>query len=203
MNKKKSNKNQNRKNDGNGMLKKLTDKIQEYDKSSLISFITGCVFILLSIIQLILLISTPLARTFDHFSLVLVDFIIAAVCFVYVLYRQGKLTAFVQIGEPKQDADEADTSHSGNRSEHSATSRIVIPSAGIGNSPRPVRSSTERKKRPSQSAAKNENLFSPRHRYSDASTQQRRSPALHAAKRHTGKKTTAKAPGDNTIRQYE
>ena len=153
MNKKKSNKNQNRKNDGNGMLKKLTDKIQEYDKSSLISFITGCVFILLSIIQLILLISTPLARTFDHFSLVLVDFIIAAVCFVYVLYRQGKLTAFVQIGEPKQDADEADTSHSGNRSEHSATSRIVIPSAGIGNSPRPVRSSTERKKRPSQSAA--------------------------------------------------
>ena len=73
------------------LLKKLSDTIKKQDKNVMISFITACVFSLFGILQLIFVISTSLARTFDHISLILVDFIIAAICIVYVLYRKGKL----------------------------------------------------------------------------------------------------------------
>ena len=72
-------------------LYELSERYKNADKSSLISAMTGGVFVLLALIQLFFVLFTPIAQTFDHVSLILVDFIIAALCFVYVLYRRGSL----------------------------------------------------------------------------------------------------------------
>lgn len=152
-----------------GSLKKLSERISGYDKSILISIITGCIFILFAVIQLIFVISTPMARTFDHISLTLVDFIIAAICFVYVLYRQGMLGSFES--ERRATTTENDAKPKKNvQSETSDVTRVCIPSSRMQNNSRSTSSPSGVK---SSRAAhtfseENENLFSPRHRYSDA-----------------------------------
>ena len=72
-----------------GTLIALTDKIRSYDRTVLIGIGTGCVFSVLGLIQLLLIVFAPSARTFDHISLVIVDAVIAAVCFAYPLYRNS------------------------------------------------------------------------------------------------------------------
>ena len=152
---------------------KLSDKYNQCDKSTLISMMTGFVFILLGLIQLIFIIFSPLARTFDHISLILVDFIIAAVCLVYVLYRN------IESSEP------------------SDTTRVCIPSSRMHSTSRSIPLSREIKSSMAVRAynAENENLFFPRHRFSPGrpensrSTGSRRSGDNKNAKfnsRHTG-----------------
>ena len=178
-----------------GSLKKLSERISGYDKSILISIITGCIFILFAVIQLIFVISTPMARTFDHISLILVDFIIAAICIVYVLYRKGKLGSFSYDTETDKKETKADK---GTHPAPSDISRVCIPSEKLGNNARSVVASSgvRQAKKTSGRSAENENLFSPRHRYSDKPVQ-RRQPTVSGShvqtrsskfsSRHTGR----------------
>ena len=171
---------------------KLSDKYNQCDKSTLISMMTGFVFILLGLIQLIFIIFSPLARTFDHISLILVDFIIAAVCLVYVLYRRGTFGNYVSTHETNTDAEE-----NTEPSEPSDTTRVCIPSSRMHSTSRSIPLSREIKSSMAVRAynAENENLFFPRHRFSPGrpensrSTGSRRSGDNENAKfnsRHTG-----------------
>ena len=151
---------------------KLWDKIKGCDRSNLISIITGGIFALLCLIQIISVISTPLARNFDHVSLILVDFIIAAACFVYVIYRRGGLSMFAvesEVSEEKTDA-ENDAAISGMSTVTAPdVSRVCIPSSSMQSKASGARSSQD------AAAAENENLFSPRHRYADTASSPRES----------------------------
>ena len=177
------------------LLKKLSDTIKKQDKNVMISLITACVFSLFGILQLIFVISTSLARTFDHISLILVDFIIAAICIVYVLYRKGKLGSFSYDTETDKKETKADK---GTHPAPSDISRVCIPSEKLGNNARSVVASSgvRQAKKTSGRSAENENLFSPRHRYSDKPVQ-RRQPTVSGShvqtrsskfsSRHTGR----------------
>ena len=53
-------------------IKKQIFKFDKCDKASLVSSVTGCIFILFALIQLFFVLFSPAARTFDHFSLIMV-----------------------------------------------------------------------------------------------------------------------------------
>ena len=73
----------------NNQLKRLFDKLKSYDRDVLISVLTGCLFAVFGLIQILSVIFAPVARTFDHFALIVVDMIITAVCLVFALYKNG------------------------------------------------------------------------------------------------------------------
>lgn len=75
----------------NNQLKRLFDKLKSYDRDVLISVLTGCLFAVFGLIQILSVIFAPVARTFDHFALIVVDMIITAVSLVFVLYKNGTL----------------------------------------------------------------------------------------------------------------
>lgn len=167
---------------------KLWDKIKGCDRSNLISIITGGIFALLCLIQIISVISTPLARNFDHVSLILVDFIIAAVCFVYVIYRRGGLSMFAgesEVSEEKTDT-ENDSAISGTKHMTvSGVSRVCIPSSSMQSKASGARSSQD------AAAAENENLFSPRHRYAHPASAPANPPARSKEPNSTATAQTA------------
>ena len=158
-------------------LNEFTEKFKACDKSILVSGITAGIFILLGLIQLISVIVTPLARTFDHISLIPIDFMIAAFCVVYVLYRRGRLGGlklFHELAEtPDSESDEPDSPDNVKKSDTDKISlpdisRICIPVSQINANSSSVRSTSSVNSRVNTSAsyAENENMFSPRHRYS-------------------------------------
>ena len=148
-------------------LKKLYGKFRTCDKSVLVSIVTACIFILFGLIQVISVILSPLFRTFDHVSLIIVDFIIAAFCVVFTLYRSSKISVPVLDSILKEDEDAA--------ANGSGVSRIAIPSSSMHGISHSVRSAgvKESDRIKSGIEAENENLFSPRHRYSDSAKTRR------------------------------
>ncbi len=139
------------------IINRLKDIIRSGDKNVLVSIITGIVFALLGLIQLTFVIITPLARSLDHIFLILVDFVITAVCFVYAL-RKARVEGSSQASEgrpvrranPSPDSSENRPVRRANPSPDSSENRPVrranpYPDSSEG---RPVRRAN-----PSQSAA--------------------------------------------------
>lgn len=172
-------------------LKKLFKYVSNQDKRIIISFITGCLFSLLGIIQVLFVMFSTMARTFDRFSLIIVDFIIAAICFVFVFYRQGKLKSFPILDEITHSIDKADSEMS------DAASRICIPGNKTTGKPERVRSSSgsAATRRSSVGVVENENLFSPRHRYSERTVQPRHSTGSAHANQYRSSKFNSRHTG--------
>lgn len=175
-------------------LTKLSEKCRSCDKSVLISFVTACVFILLGLVQLVSVIFYPSARSFDRFSLVIVDFIISAFCFVYVLSRQGKINSqsLEKLAEIVADPEKDPESESAG----SGVSRIIIPSSKMNSHSVSARSKSrsDNARKRSGIDAENENSFSPRHRYSDGTSQRREytaGSALSVNNKTTGRHTNS------------
>ena len=150
-------------------LYELSERYKNADKSSLISAMTGGVFVLLALIQLFFVLSTPIAQTFDHVSLILVDFIIAALCFVYVLYRRGSLGdgfGFLHTDCEEKAAENIPqaTSKAAKTAKAAEPTRICIPDNAARRLPSTREAQSSQKRR--SYIAENENLFSPRHFYS-------------------------------------
>lgn len=147
-------------------IKKQIFKFDKCDKASLVSSVTGCIFILFALIQLFFVLFSPAARTFDHFSLIMVDFIIAALCFVYVLYRRGLLANLGYFSDSTVP-DKSIKNDSRKKSSSSGDARVCIPAGKTNGASRRISSQSD-----NHSGSKhdfdeeNENLFSPRHRYS-------------------------------------
>ena len=81
------------------LLSKVTNKIRSFDRYALICLITGVIFFLLGTVQLVLMLLTPTLSTFDHISVVILDFIVVALCLVYVLYKSGRIDHLLPEGE--------------------------------------------------------------------------------------------------------
>ena len=87
------------------MKKKSSDfmrRIRNCDRTILICLCTGAAFALMGLFQLILILLTPKSQTFDHYLLVITDFIIAAGCFGYSIYRNRNLPGISSENTPDQ-----------------------------------------------------------------------------------------------------
>lgn len=73
-------------------MSRFVSSLKSCDRRTLIALCTAAVFLLLGVTQLFTVILAPAARTFDRFALLLVDFLIAAACVLYMLVQSGKLS---------------------------------------------------------------------------------------------------------------
>ena len=150
-------------------LGSLYGRIRSLDRYSLICMITCAVFVLFGVFQLVLVILTPKTATFDHISLIIVDFIIAAFCIVYLIYRSGRLKGILPGGADKnsvagqpEPADLTAQPKVSRRKEEFPVGTAHVFSAGG--------SRNNRSAVPSARLA-DESLISPGHRYSPGASQ--------------------------------
>lgn len=159
-------------------MKKLPDQIRKYDRYTLICLITGVIFFLFATLQLVLMLLTPQSASFDHISVIVLDYIIVALCLAFVLYKSGRLDGMIPEGMEEKlhaldsPADEHSDSPEPEKSTPEKSASEFIAMGHLSSSGQSVKNSSGSV----NAAGIDESLISPGHRYSSEYMKQQDSP---------------------------